>query len=128
MSKKAYTLDRFLDASGNLVVTAAFWLTAPSTRVVVLTPPINTRVPPFNPVTAPNGYTQADLDSLRNGTVVEQVATITLASGATQTTASVQAQLAAKSAAMQTALNNQDVSLPNLVGSAFDGTNWTAGP
>ena len=80
--RQIFVLDVTL-IGGNYQVLAAYWLTAPATRVVP-TPNFISQVPSESAV-APTGITSIELAALRSGAFVEQVRTIQLAaSGQTQ--------------------------------------------
>jgi hypothetical protein len=124
-TRQVIALDQSVNSAGNLVVTAAYWLVAPSSRVRPLASPSSGVQPQSS--AAPWGLTDAELALLRAGTIVEQVAQLQL-TGTGQTLSTVEAALAANYAALQGAYTAAALAVAHIVGASWDGTTWTPGP
>jgi len=113
MARKIIILDVAKQPSGDFEVRAAYWLTAPANRIVPLTAAAKSAVP---------DATQAELDALTAGTVVEHVFASGLLTSGT-TVASVKTALQNKLTTDQAALDATAASAA-FIGLAFDGTTW----
>jgi hypothetical protein len=124
-TREIIVLDAAQDTTGvNLVVTAAFWLVAPVSRVVPM-PTFVSRVPVVASVSW--GVSSSELSQLQAGTLVEQVTSVSFAV-AGLTTAAIEAGMQARYAALQSVLTSLVFSTVHFVGAFWDGTTWTAGP
>ena len=115
MARQLVVLDAYQSA-GNYQVRAAYWLSAPATRVVPI-PSALSQVP---------GVLSTELMAIRAGSVVEQISTISVAAGSSA--AQIQTALQTQYATLQATLNSQVFASSHLVGASWDGTTWTLGP
>jgi hypothetical protein len=118
-------IDAYLDVSGTFQVRTAFWLVAPSARVVPLTSFVS-QVPVTNPAWLSLGIPVSIQQQFLAGTLVEQVVVVPV--NGTSSQAQITTVLAAKFTTLQDALNTNVISVVHLVGGYYDGTTFHAGP
>ena len=112
---KIVILSSTKESDGSFTVSGAFWLNAP-TNSVIAKPDFKSKY---------HNIDSSTLTAIKTGTLLEQTFTTGLFDAGT-TLDVVQSTIASMYDAAQANLISEDPPVLNLIGSSFDGTNWSS--